>query len=822
MVKTETMPSSRSSRSRSSVLVAYPPPPCVEEEPTSLARELHGLTKLGDKPGFEGTCARGTVDQYPIILNTGSPGSSSPPPNVSNVPGLGNVSSDDSSGLVTPPPMVQEPGIRTSSRPQSRERSRTTSSSASSASSRSRGQSSHMHHRSSRDAIPQRHSRPLPHSQDSLSKNEGPAPLALSSSSNSRGRPLPSLPRHSDPEVNVSRQPQPPPYSRDSRAIKHEAPVHTIPYGSRGVRPERPRSRSRGPVNERAHPSQSAQPFSQSNSVRSGSTEDQRSSVHDHSRRASPPGYMSDSYEARNRASSHHPPPAPCVPEPIPIEKPTSPTLAERLEEKLRQRQERRDSGISSDIETRSRAPTVTIKPGESILNASVPASAPISPSRDPHASGRPMSERAPASRPRAATVSSAPPPTLSRSMSKAGERPKSILVHGSQSGLSQAPRTPGSVKFQDLPTEKPTTSQVQVQVQTPAPSRQTSPPQRPPNPTGLCITPCPRSAPTAGQTDWYTLKGLTHLDICPSCMGQIAHSRFRDFFIPSLAKPTTQKTRCAFANPWTRLSWTQMIQKKHDSLEMLYQMTRPPPGTRACPGRVITDQTWYRIVDTETNTYLPRFHVCGTCARNVRVLMPALRDTFQHCPEPQERACDFVTTSPRFVQFIDLLDDASLRAEADPSRRPDVREFLSYARRKVVLRDCRRDRPTLGAWHYIPSLPELSVCEDCYDEVVWPLAKKHRPIARMFCTSMRLLPGDGPRSCREASCQLYSARMRARFRDAVAKDDFTGLQSISLRRYEAERRFQDRREELLVAEGKGYDCDEEMRKAIGEWRRWE
>lgn len=325
-----------------------------------------------------------------------------------------------------------------------------------------------------------------------------------------------------------------------------------------------------------------------------------------------------------------------------------------------------------------------------------------------------------------------------------------------------------------------------------------------------------------AGYTDWYMLKGLTHLDICPTCMGQIAHSRFRDFFIPSLPKPANQKTRCAFSLPWTRLAWAQMIKKKHDSLEMLYQMTRPPPGTRPCPGRIVTDQTWHRIVDPETGMYLPRFHICSTCARNVRILMPTHRDTFHPCPEPQERVCDFATTSPRFVQYIDLLDSAASRAEADPSRRPDVREFLAYARRKVVLRDCRRDRPSLSTWHYIPALPELSVCEDCYDEVVWPLAKAHHPIARMFSTSMRLLPGDAPNRCREASCQLYSGRMRARFRDAVMKGDFASLKSVALRRFEAERRFRDRREELLVAEGKGYDCDEEMRKAVEEWKRWE
>lgn len=338
----------------------------------------------------------------------------------------------------------------------------------------------------------------------------------------------------------------------------------------------------------------------------------------------------------------------------------------------------------------------------------------------------------------------------------------------------------------------------------------------------GICTTACPRSVPVAGYTDWYTLKGLTHLDICPTCMSQIAHSRFRDFFIPSLPKPATQKTRCAFSLPWTRLAWAQMIKKKHDSLEMLYQMTRPPPGTRPCPGRIVTDQTWYRIVDPETNQYLPRFHICGACARNVRILMPTHRDTFHPTSEPQERVCDFVTTSPRFVQYIDLLDSAATRAEVDPSRRPDTREFMTYARRKIVLRDCRRDRPTLSTWHYIPALPELSVCEDCYDEVVWPLAKAHHPIARSFSTSMRVLPGDAPNRCREASCQLYSGRMRARFRELVVKGDFAALKSVALRRFEAERRFRDRREELLVAEEKGYDCDEEMRKAVEEWKRWE
>jgi hypothetical protein len=63
---------------------------------------------------------------------------------------------------------------------------------------------------------------------------------------------------------------------------------------------------------------------------------------------------------------------------------------------------------------------------------------------------------------------------------------------------------------------------------------------------------------------------------------------------------------------------------------------------------------------------------------------------------------------------------------------------------------------------------------------------------------------------------------MRAKFREAVATGDFEMLKSAVLRRVEAERRFRDRREELLEAQSKGYDCEFELKKAVDEWKRWE
>ncbi|KAJ5754833.1 hypothetical protein N7533_004376 [Penicillium manginii] len=907
----------------------WPPRPFAEEEPVSLAKELHGLSKLSEKPGVEGIRERGAVDQYPIIvgLNTAPVSTSVPLPSIPNVPGLGNFSSDESSGPTTPsPPAPRAPQVsqapsNASAAPRPPQAPRAPQVSQAPAASAAPAVP-----RPSPAPGPTSRAAPVPRSQ-TTAPSRPPPPSASSGSNNPRGRAHAEI--HQQPARDATMYPPRRSRSRSlSRATvstQEDVPVFIAPHKSRGDRPERPRSPSRGPVYERASSRPSKSSIGRSNSARYRSSAPRFGPSQ---RQRENSGYLSDSATIRSRNSSSS--------GSTPQTKSTfgqfnGLSVAERLEEKLQLRREMRErqqehgeAASFSDTEIR---PTISrVKP---LVSAGPPSVVgpigyppPLEPDRAPNfrtderppvtrsrttsvtAVGPPPSRSAstahkasrsgstddgppvtrpratssasvappparssstvrresrstliddgpPVTRPRATSSASvAPPPArtsstvrresrsaliddgpsatrpratssaalapqLSRSASMTRKTSKSDSSDDVPPGTRKSSRPPASVKFQDEPIQQHNSSQLVT-------TRQPSPPRKLPAPVGLCLTPCPRSTPVAGHQDWYTLKGLTHLDICPTCMSQIAHSRYRDYFIPSQSKPPNQAIRCAFSNAWVRLAWTQMIKKQQDSLETLYQMTRPPPGTRPCPGRTITDQTWHRVVDPDTGLYLPRFQVCGTCARKVRILMPPHRDTFQHCPEPSERVCDFVTNSPRFVQFIDLLDSAATRAELDPSRRPDLREFLSYARRKVVLRDCRRDRPTMSTWHYIPALPELSVCEDCYDEVVWPLAKNNHSIARMFSTSMRLLPGDGPSRCREATCQLYSARVRARFRDAVLKGDFPALKSVALRRFEAEQRFRDRREELLVAEKRGYDCDMEMKKAVDEWRRWE
>ncbi|PYH37992.1 uncharacterized protein BO87DRAFT_373652 [Aspergillus neoniger CBS 115656] len=745
----------------------WPPSPCVEDEAVSLSRELHGSSQIGEMPGLEGVCSRGTVDQYPVLVDVFSY-SSYEETTVIYEDFSRDSSSEDNVGPPTPVDEKQDPMLYLVGDDQAVSLS-------------------------------------APLASREKPQDQPKKPAVQRQDSTTRGRPR-----------------------ADTRAQRDSPPKRDTAQSSRNA------SRASNIRTPAVTQSKSTPSLPRRfGSVKHGRSADALTTKS---------GYQSDSATVKSKTK------------PEPVNKPAAPqtdkksstglSVAERLEEKIRQRQELRAKGGSSDV-PKTPSPPSTDQP-------SVPVELPAEPSMTPAVTATPKST-APKTRPRststpkepatdrradeheASSSAAAPAPQLpprpglatkpaGRSISS--DKPQSTAQLPARRAVSflddvpqrssSLPRTP-----EDIPEPPPlprrrSSSQDAVRHRSSSQDavRQTSP-KRP-----FFLPPCPRSTPIAGYQDWHTVKGLPHLNICPSCMKQMRKSEFRDHFVLASPRSRGEKIRCSMSEPWTRLAWMQTLKKQLDHLELLHQITRPPLSIKPCPGRIITEQHWYRIVDPETNMYLPQFNVCSACVRNLRVLMPQHRDTFKRSSTKQERACDFLTDSPRFVRYIDCLDIAANRADQEHMLRPDVTEFLSYARRKVVLRDCRRDRRILSTWHYMPQLPELTVCEDCYDDVVWPLVRAKHPIARKFSTSMRLLPGDGPSRCREASCQLYSPRMRAKFAEAVQSNDLMYLKQVALRRRDAEQRYRDREEELLEDASRGYDVEGEMRRNVEEWKR--
>lgn len=691
----------------------------------SLFREWRGLSCLGPSPGVDGVCARGTVDQLPVLLALDAP----------SVPSLSHSTtvSDDSSGPPTPEARTD----------------------------------------------------PVCPSLDSAKVRSRPKPKMLSSRSSSQ---------QPSQTAGVTRMHHPPASpqcvgakpARDSR----KAPVlSSDAYSldrSLNTRPVMPSRSGSTRVSRSSAMASTQQRSSSTSSHRSSDTKSKASQA------VVPRG--------KKRAltlSAKVPPPAPEIDD-------------------------------LSDCQLELRGPAASLRKGHNRKAASAPTSpncTPQSPARSlttstdfPKDSSDDDSD---------ASFCTAPLPSSRPALSRHGSEEAALTKRDGSIESKQALVKPSGEG---------------------SPSQRTTPSARSPS---LRLLPCPRSVPVAGYQDWHSLSGLAHLNLCPLCTKQITSSRFRDRLVPALPRSRSQKTHCAFSEPWTRLAWIQTLQKGLDSLTMLDQITRPSPASTPCPGRVVDDQYWYRVVDPSTGMYLPNFSICSTCARNLKTLMPPLRDTFKRSASKQLRVCDLVPENPRFIHYIDLLDLAANRADAALTQAqvsastapPDITEFLTYARRKLPLRPCRRDRPILSTWHYMPELPELTVCEDCYDDVILPLARPHptsiststskhkhkhkqkpNPIAAAFHPTLRLLPGpDRAARCREASCQLYSAHMRAKFRKAVACGDLAYLAFVARRRVDAEREFRARVTELLLREEVlGVDVEEELAEVVGEWRRWE
>ena len=83
-------------------------------------------------------------------------------------------------------------------------------------------------------------------------------------------------------------------------------------------------------------------------------------------------------------------------------------------------------------------------------------------------------------------------------------------------------------------------------------------------------------------------------------------------------------------------------------------------------------------------------------------------------------------------------------------------------------------------AWHFAPYLPEFTVCEDCYDDIIYPMRDKY--FASDISPTKRLIPSSHQNSILTSSavpttnnsgpgvsCQLYSERMRRLFADVHA-----------------------------------------------------
>lgn len=337
-----------------------------------------------------------------------------------------------------------------------------------------------------------------------------------------------------------------------------------------------------------------------------------------------------------------------------------------------------------------------------------------------------------------------------------------------------------------------------------------------------VALPPCPRTDPVSGYNDWYNLVGFPSFAICPSCRFAVFSSGYEQHFTPSPYNFSEVKTRCGFSNHWPRMAWLLATQNKRPDANLIYEMAKIAAYEPPCPGKEPSNGKWFRIADAESGKQISNFDVCSNCIQNLETIFPTLRGAFQHSqsrhPE-RRRPCDLRSDSKRFPRYIDLLE--SIANQAQNSRGPpNLTAFTQLAQEMAETRECSRDDMLLNQhWHTHPAIPELTVCEECYRDVIRPAKKSGvSALASGFASAPE--PVAAPH--RAVSCQLYSPRLRAVFAEACRRNDALGLRTLAVQRHRIERELQGE-----IATLRRMDVGEEekagrIKQLVAEWKRWE
>lgn len=337
-----------------------------------------------------------------------------------------------------------------------------------------------------------------------------------------------------------------------------------------------------------------------------------------------------------------------------------------------------------------------------------------------------------------------------------------------------------------------------------------------------LALLPCPRPSPVAGYSDWYTLIGNSSFSICPSCRRTVFGAGYEKHFQPSRPDASESKRRCDMSTPWMRMALLVTMSAKRPDPQLLYGMADIVVNEVPCPGKARTAGSWYRVVSPEDEKQVSGFNVCPCCVRNIETMFPGLVGVFQKSKSrypDRERSCDLRADSKRFAAYIDLLESTAKHAQ-EFKRAPNMLRFADLAEKMAGIPECSRDDMLLDQyWHITPHIPELTVCEDCYLEVVRPAAREGYSLAMDFS---RKAYRTGPRDV-GISCQLYSTRMRNTFKEACRRQDVGWLKSVAMQRHQIEADLQRRRiRETHRAEIADDERLERIQGLVDEWKRWE
>lgn len=278
------------------------------------------------------------------------------------------------------------------------------------------------------------------------------------------------------------------------------------------------------------------------------------------------------------------------------------------------------------------------------------------------------------------------------------------------------------------------------------------------------------------------TFRGDSYIDICPKCAHALGGTQYRSLLVRSPEKPYNRNTVCAMSRPWVRIAVVQCVKRNKWNLSSVSQVNTLVLGARPCEGASSDVRTWWRVPDPSTGRAVPDFLACSACVESVHAVYPELSDAFVQDDLNHHGICGLRSGTKEFPIYTEQIEKLAAICREQGDCRPEyLQPLIEIIKRYSILDNqnvCARDRMVSHRpWHFMKALPEFTICEACFEGVVWPV--KDRPFAREICRTLQIVPpsaykGSDPAAAASGgmhptSCQLYSGRMRRLFGDLVS-----------------------------------------------------
>ncbi|KAI1375150.1 hypothetical protein F4677DRAFT_446656 [Hypoxylon crocopeplum] len=331
----------------------------------------------------------------------------------------------------------------------------------------------------------------------------------------------------------------------------------------------------------------------------------------------------------------------------------------------------------------------------------------------------------------------------------------------------------------------------------------------------------CPRIKAAIGYVDWLTLPRCDNFNICPSCYeATFSNTEFAHHFVPAPFRAADRPLACDFGtSKFYHMAYFLTGKYGMADLTLFRNIANVAAKSQPCTGSKEASRIWYSVKDPRSTHPVETFNVCYTCAKTVEMLLPNLTGLFvpmDSPAEPMRGVCAMHQQNERrFLFYFDLLEAASDKALVTKST-PDVQALADRIRDLTEVPECARDRPIHdGKWYTMRTIPDFTVCEECFGEVVWPMIQlDSSSLAANFHKYPQKLP--------VAACQLYSSRMRKVFETAVRDSDMRYLGGKLRERRVKEQEFHARIVGLDRHVLGSSWVDAEVDRSIREWQRWE